>query len=247
MTKSFSLDSDYKQFFDDNGFCVIDGVDSSKIDSILNSLVSILHLPKEQIGRQAINHALSNPDWNGRSKRMWDSPSLLSFYSSDFILQILRGLGLSCPIWSTRPEVRLDFPGAEAFSQPWHQDFMYSQTSLNSVTFWLPLHDVTISDGALQVIPASHRAGLYPFDVLTNPRRFSIPTHTLTGNNINVEMKKGQLLVFSQLLVHRSGINSSSDVRVSVQGRFADMDCAFFKEGNFSSTDPNNIQILRKV
>jgi len=35
---------------------------------------------------------------------------------------------------------------------PAHQDFVYNHGSLNSVTVWIPLQDVSIEMGALEII-----------------------------------------------------------------------------------------------
>jgi len=51
-------------------------------------------------------------------------------------------------------------PGAEAIA--WHQDLAASRAGLfkTSVHFWVPLQDVTITDGSLMFVPGSHNDGL---------------------------------------------------------------------------------------
>jgi hypothetical protein len=251
MIQKFNLSDNFLEFFHENGFCVITGVENRYIEAVSTGIMSVLGVGYTQSEidiRRRITAVRDDADWTKRSKRMWDTLGLLQFYSSDFIKSILLQLQVSNPIWSTRPEVRIDFPEDEVFSQPWHQDFMYSQTSLNSVTFWLPLHDVGKSDGALQVVPCSHREKLFPFSALQNPRRFSIDERIFENRNVvDLEMKAGEVVVFSQFLAHRSGTNISDAVRVSVQGRFADMSCSFFKNGNFETTSCQNLDLLRRI
>lgn len=45
---------------------------------------------------------------------------------------------------------------------PWHQDAAYWEPELDyhALACWLPLHDVTVDQGAMQFIPGSHRLGL---------------------------------------------------------------------------------------
>ena len=48
---------------------------------------------------------------------------------------------------------------------PWHQDlgFLHPEAEATfMVNFWIPLVDVTVENGCLEVIPGSHRAGLMP-------------------------------------------------------------------------------------
>lgn len=46
----------------------------------------------------------------------------------------------------------------------WHQDAAYWEPELDyhALGCWLPLHDVTVDQGAMQFVPGSHRGGLLP-------------------------------------------------------------------------------------
>lgn len=105
-------------------------------------------------------------------------------------------------------------------SQPchWHQDDSYyvkNQESSCRMSIFLPLDDVRIKDGALQVIPGSHKQGLADF----SPEGYGhcrnrIPDQLLDmDKRIYVPMKKGDILLFSALLQHGSDQNHGDTER----------------------------------
>lgn len=113
--------------------------------------------------------------------------------------------------------VRADMPDDEKWSFPPHQDYPFNRGSLNSITIWIPFQDTPDNIGPLNVVPASHNDGERAENnsLLINP-----PTDNLYKS---VPMKTGDLLVFSQFLIHKSGRNCSDKIRFSLQVRFNDL------------------------
>lgn len=94
---------------------------------------------------------------------------------------------------------------------PWHQDNGYAPTDPPQyVTCWLALEDATVRNGCIWVLPGSHRRG---------PVRHRMADRTFRrgheGNEPGVPapVKKGEVLVFSSLLFHRSGPNETDSWR----------------------------------
>ena len=96
---------------------------------------------------------------------------------------------------------------------PWHQDNGYTPLIPETyLTCWLALDDSDNSNGGMQVIPASHLAGTLPHhdDVEKNPY-FRVGKEDGPEAGISVPVAKGSVLVFSSLIMHRSGPNTTVD------------------------------------
>jgi len=96
----------------------------------------------------------------------------------------------------------------------WHQDDAYytqQSQSEHRMSVWIPLQDTTIEQGALQVIPASHKRGLQPASVReTGTCTLAMDVDVDVENRIHVPVKAGDMLLFSSLLWHASDGNATS-------------------------------------
>lgn len=89
---------------------------------------------------------------------------------------------------------------------PWHQDFINRPHEPIKYIAWIAFDDVTVENGAMKVIPGSHKNGFLPW--------FAIPGEThhtrlvLDGINVDdyifAELEAGDVLIFNQLLLHSS-------------------------------------------
>lgn len=115
-------------------------------------------------------------------------------------------------------------PKGKANEVPWHQDFINRPTEPIKHIAWIALDDVKIENGAMKVIPGSHKLGFLPW--------FHIPGQThhtrVVLDNVDttkfvfVELNAGDVLIFNQLLLHSSDRIESSKprraYRISYQG-----------------------------
>jgi hypothetical protein len=88
---------------------------------------------------------------------------------------------------------------------PWHQDNGYTPLVPEEyVTCWLALDDADVENGCLWVLPGSHRHGTRQHHNTGGPFR-----QGYDGDDVGVPVpvRKGSVLVFSSLLMHRSGPN----------------------------------------
>ena len=115
----------------------------------------------------------------------------------------------------------------QKFDFPSHQDFCFNFGSKNSITIWIPFQDTGIKEGALKVITGSHKNGLY------NQEQGVITEKLSQSDFIDVSLNSGDILVFSQFLVHKSGLNTSGSARFSCQIRFNDLECPYFIESGW--------------
>ena len=95
----------------------------------------------------------------------------------------------------------------------WHQDSGYTTTEpLEYVTCWTAISRTFIENGCIWVLPRSHRSGVYPHVRNEQERSTDAVLEDETGA-LPLEMAPGQVAVFSSLLLHKSGPNTSSEVR----------------------------------
>jgi phytanoyl-CoA hydroxylase len=143
---------------------------------------------------------------------------------SDPILQLLANIGVEVPSQSTRPSIlfmadALRIEGGY-HKTPIHQDWRSVQGSLDCVTLWLPLYDVGLDDYPLEVVPGSHRLGLLPST--DDPFGHRIADSEVPDDRAfrPLPLRRGDLLVFSGFLVHRTGARGEDRVRVALNYRF---------------------------
>lgn len=107
---------------------------------------------------------------------------------------------------------------------PYHQDFINRTDEPTKYVVWIALDDVTIENGAMKVIPTTHKLGFLPYHHVKGETH-----HTrlnLEGIDVSkyeyATMKAGDVLIFHHLLVHGSDRISSEQprraYRFSVQG-----------------------------
>lgn len=115
----------------------------------------------------------------------------------------------------------------------WHQDGYYgafnpdgSQTNdtgamsaQETLTFWVALTDSTVENGCLWALPGQHTKGFLPHEWNEAGQEW-VGTYATT-EEIPVELKAGQVLVFTRLTPHRSGANTTDGPRVGYQIGFA--------------------------
>ncbi len=127
--------------------------------------------------------------------------------------------------------LRADHPKESAFLYPWHTDYSFNGGSLNSLVFWIPLQDVDLINGALHIIPGSHRLNhKIQFDqnaieAKRSANYFSIKNiDEVIGKlgELRCPLKLGQAIVFHSNLLHKSGMNQSCGTRYAIQSRWFD-------------------------
>ena len=120
--------------------------------------------------------------------------------------------------------VRPKLPKEKLTTLPWHQDSAYMPNTENDthLTVWVPLVDVKTENGALQFLPGSHKLGLQTYHRVLG-EAFAVPVLPPASSNSGIdtlEMQKGDLLVFNNLVFHRSLVNQSDTIRWSTDFRF---------------------------
>lgn len=103
-------------------------------------------------------------------------------------------------------------PGPEGKQFPWHQDNGYAETDpLEYFTYWIALCDVPTEKGAIRVKPGSHKNGVIPH--VQNAEGHWVVNDPDEGQP--APCKKGEMLLFSSLTLHRSGTNQTTEPRLA--------------------------------
>ena len=243
MLKKFSKENidQYVDFYKKEGYVIFtDLFTSSELKGLVNDLLSIFENRFVGISSQKgvsllySEYSKNKEMWRECASKMWDVFGVSQCATKQDVLKALINLKLRFPIIATRPEVRTDMPNDVEYQQPWHQDWSYGQTSLNAVTLWIPLQDVSKKNGTIDVLPGSHLLGLAPVIEKQNPRRLEVVDQKFIKRKFKtVELKMGECVVFSQFLLHRSGSNTSDLPRITFQGRYADHSDLFYIANGF--------------
>ena len=102
-----------------------------------------------------------------------------------------------------------------------HQDYSYWQDSstTNMVSANIALQDVTVRNGALRMIPGSHKLGLisdlggfFHTDLMGTRQRLQADLGV--REDVPIELKAGQVSFHHSLTIHGSGPNTSASPRV---------------------------------
>jgi phytanoyl-CoA hydroxylase len=116
------------------------------------------------------------------------------------------------------PEVRLYWnqavikPPRQGAAFAWHQDTGYVPIEPQEyLTCWLAVDDTTVENGCIWVIPGSHHWGLQPHH--RDETLGDMVGYTGPEKGIPVPLKRGQAAIFSSLLLHSSGPNTTEGPR----------------------------------
>jgi hypothetical protein len=101
----------------------------------------------------------------------------------------------------------------------WHQDTQYIITQpLEYVTCWLAVADATVENGTIWIVPELHKQGLLPH--IYSHEQHEWQCQFDASDKIPVELKAGQMAVFSSLLPHSSGPNTSDTTRYAYVAQY---------------------------
>ncbi len=186
----------------------------------------------EEIGRQIMYHLEGYGGGGYHGKEMFNliqHPNMLKLAES-----ILGPELVSSSIYRLRTKV----PGDKMKVVPWHQDSGYFASHCDShliLTCWIPLVDVSVENGCLEVIPRSHRVGIVEHHKCADRHGYLvIKDENLPESEkpiIAVEIKAGSVLLLTNLTAHCSLPNRTDEIRWSVDLRYQ------------SAKTPNNVDL----
>ena len=190
---------DLAQFRREGWFLAHDVFTAAECDEIVGHLEATpLELPlgRPEAGTMSYRpmmHLASEPLLRVATDARW-APVVLPIVGPDARLYWEQGV-------AKPPEARTELP--------WHQDNDYTPLEPEEyLTCWLALDDADLDNGCLWVIPGSHTLGTqrHVNDADHGPFRVG---YRGDDDGVAIPVPKGSVLVFSSLVMHRSGPNTS--------------------------------------
>jgi hypothetical protein len=174
---------------------------------------------------------LLTPDGELADVRLRNKPHLVFTWVSDLVShpRVLDAvgdlLGPDLLVWRSVFFVK---PPRDASYVSWHQDAAYWDLSdARAVTVWIALTDSTADNGAVRVVPGTHRGGLVPHrprrDARNRLSRGQVAC-TPAADAVAVELRAGQFSVHHSLLLHSSPPNPSHALRAGLAVRYITSD-----------------------
>ena len=248
-------DSDLKKFYNENGFAIItDLVDSSNFLGLKETMNYIFTTtfekhsipndtkwPEDDEGTGGLPHAALQKLYSSHKSsfgQCWDAIRLIldlqQFSNIPNIVNTLNKIGISKPSLEVYPAIRIDMPFDDSRNVSWHQEWRYSFGSLNSATLWIPMSNLSAKEGTIKVIPKSHLLGLIKIKPADTLIFYEIDFPELDETQaLTAEINYGEVLLFSNFLLHASSYNRSNLCRYTIQIRFNDLACPYFQKNGW--------------
>ena len=200
-----------------NAYLIKAGLDEmdSCSDDILSKGISIL---------EAVDHKYVASIYD----TIFQSPSffrILGNRNTESFIKYLLNIDFKHALYGFTNRCRIDPPNDSNRTYWWHQEVFYTVPRGNFIQTWAPLiFNTSIANGTIEVAVGSHKELIANQTCTTSKGK---ATQILVDSNIvnkydqlPVEMKVGEMMFFSGFLFHRSGNNSSSNVRYSLVGMY---------------------------
>jgi phytanoyl-CoA hydroxylase len=147
----------------------------------------------------------------------------------DVVINQLMSRPTEAPLYGFTNRCRIDLPRDDRRTYGWHQEVFYTIPESRFVQTWAPLiRPTTSANGTIEVCVGSHKEGVarQSWQEPAGRALQIIVDEALVAKypQVQLPMTPGQLLVFDSHLFHRSGQNSSSEVRYSLVGMYHDVD-----------------------
>lgn len=172
--------------------------------------------------------------YSGPNKNLWravydhlpDIPQISSLANHTAILKVATACGIREPASTNgKPVILINVPGERGREFPDHQDFPFDPGgSENSLAIWIPLQDITMDIGPVELIAGSHKYGILPHEDNVDVKKAKLILPDGAGNYQPATAKVGQALALSNFTVHKSGHNNTKkSVKMSLHFRYRDL------------------------
>jgi ectoine hydroxylase-related dioxygenase (phytanoyl-CoA dioxygenase family) len=216
--KNCLRDKEFATKLENDGFVLVPFLNSEKVEE-LKKIYSEIDFQTEELFWSS-----SFLESNEQKKQLTLSADLVVSENMNEILEDFKPLGAS---FLTK------FRG-EYSEMPIHQDWtVVDENQYGSYTIWIPLTDTSAENGALEVIPGSHRMSA-SLRSPSLPVSFESRRGELRSYLQLLPMKAGEALIFNHALLHSSPANTSKTPRVAATFGFVPKDaslCMYYRKG----------------
>lgn len=138
------------------------------------------------------------------------------------LLDVLEAIiGPNIMFWSDKVVFKAD---TVQFDSPWHQDWPYWK-GLHKINAWIALDDVDTTNGALKLVPGSHRQPVEHYNTHDVSKGFTnrIDSAQIDESQVaTAEIPAGSVIFFHDLTLHASHPNTSGRDRWAIISTFKD-------------------------
>jgi ectoine hydroxylase-related dioxygenase (phytanoyl-CoA dioxygenase family) len=162
-------------------------------------------------------------------------PAFLALVSNQRVEDTINRLLSRAPgssLYAFHNRCRIDPTGDSRRTYNWHQEVFYTIPKSKLVQTWAPLiRDTNCQNGTIEACIGSHAEGTAKSTWTESPGKATQiivdPTVVSKYTQIKLPMTLGQVMFFDGRLFHRSGQNTSKDIRFSLVGMYHDVDSGF--------------------
>lgn len=191
-------DENLQRQFDENGFVVLPFIDAEQVRQLNELYQSLAIQPNSFHSSSFLTDAASKVLINETGEQIYGE-------KVNSVFRDIKKLGCSF----------LTKPVGECGRMPVHQDWtVVNEPQYYSATIWTALQDVNEENGAMRVLPKSHRFT----DTLrapTLPSEYAAVAEEILKQMQTVSLKAGEALIFNHALLHASFDNLSEKPRMA--------------------------------
>lgn len=226
VVRPLTLTENEVYFYQQSGYLTIPGFLAPEVVTDLREQVLDV-LEANGVSRAQMDHASATAD------KLRQNPQYLAGSLLDDLINGPNTLAIVSQLIGGRAVRYLPFTAVKAGGGGgqfhFHQDNNYTQhdPALGSINLWVALVDMTPENGCLQMVPASHKAGVLEWEnagdgdshrkVKLDPKEF-----------LPIRMRAGDAVTFTRLTVHGSGPNFTDKARVAYGLQYHREDVKFF-------------------
>ncbi len=135
---------------------------------------------------------------------------LYKIASSETIKSLSKEIGVSCPVLGPS-SIRLDIKEESNHQFNWHQDAVSLLGSSKMFTYWVPFVDVSRKTGSIELLPGTHKHGIYKVaardpEIADNNKSSNllITEELETSRSLVIEAKAGSIVILDPFICHQS-------------------------------------------
>ena len=190
MAKGRDLD---ERFVEDGYVVVEDFFSEAEIDALASDISAAGHRLEDE-------SALNKGQMVFLSNLFLKSRKLEDFVCQDRLVEFLTPF-IGPDFWVRWDQCVCKGPGAPEF--PWHQDNAYNRLKDAHFQLWVGVTPTTRDNGGLWLAPGSHKMGILPHHCEGN----HMVCDVIPEGDVLVEAGKGDVVLFSSLMLHRTKAN----------------------------------------
>ena len=199
------------------------------LDTITKSYNEFIETnPKLSLNEMASPHIYGGTNLSHKTNKKLSNTFLSIGKNKEIVSQVNKILGPDLILWGMHI---MHKPAKTGKKIPWHQDGTYWPISPKATcSVWIAITDVDETNGCMQFIPKSHKAGLLPHlqedkvkysGELKGSLDLKIDENTFDRKEaINCVIKRGQVSFHDTYLLHSSDANISTKPRKAIVLRF---------------------------